>query len=66
MNAIARILLLTSMFFGAASAEEGEIDEYLVGAEPSTTILFPWFTEAVGVFVFFVSRLREYVFDCSS
>lgn len=66
MSALARMmLLLMSMFFGAVSAEDaaddpGAVDEYLDGAEADTTILFPWFTEALGIFVFFVSHLREY------
>lgn len=35
--------------------EEGRpIDEVLDYAEPDSSILFPWFTEALGIIVFFI------------
>lgn len=57
------MLLLWSVLCGALlvvhaqDEDPREVNEYLdsVDAEPDTTILFPWFSEAVGVIVFFVS-----------
>jgi hypothetical protein len=56
------LLLWSVVLFGTlviaekqAGDDPGEVT-YLesVDAEPKTTILFPWFTEAVGVVLFFV------------
>lgn len=53
------MLLLLSIFCRAANVQESAIDNALVDAEPDTTILFPCFTEALGVIVFFVSHFLD-------
>ena len=36
--------------------EERAIDLAIADAEPDNTILFPWFAEALGIIIFFVSK----------
>lgn len=42
-------------------ADERPVEAATADAEPDTAILFPWFTEALGIIVFFVSILFDYI-----
>jgi len=61
ISAVRMVLLLTALLHVVVMVSSEDepvklnVELAIADAEPDTTILFPWFTEALGIIVFFVS-----------